>query len=240
MRDEKTTLSNWFPRLQASGVKVSDTRIVKTEVSLTELLDGNRPCGYETFMAQLKAAAQEVGPYPIFLRTGLTSGKHQWRDTCYVPSEYVLARHVTALVEYSELADICGLPTNEWVVRKFIPMESEFLAFNGFPVNRERRYFIRDGQIVCHHPYWPKEALEDQHGLPPNWEACLEALNTDSPEDERELECLALKVAQAFKDDGYWCVDFSRSKDDWIAIDMCEGERAYHWTGCKHGGKDDR
>ena len=255
MRDEKTALSYWYPKLLATGVPTPETFIVEAGCDLIYLIDGKKPAGYASFVRRLKEAAAKVGPYPIFLRTGLTSAKHHWKETCYVPSEAVLERHVAAIVEFSENADMMGLPTDEWVLRKFIPMESSFTAFHGdFPVNRERRYFLRSGLVACGHPYWPKEALEDQapreaeaddgdiwgggpceSKLPIDWEARLEALNRDSKEDARLLDGYATKVARAFRGDGYWSCDFAKAADGrWICVDMAEGHRSYHWAGCKN------
>lgn len=228
-RDNLCNLSYWFPRLEASGVRVPKTRIIDTDCKLTSLLDGRISRGYTTFIEQLRLVTNAMG-YPCFLRTGLTSGKHDWEHTCFLTKSKDLERHVLAIVEYSEETDMLGLPTNEWVVREYIPMESSFTAFHGkFPVNRERRYFIKDGKILCHHTYWPEKAMRNPSV--PDWKQKLEALNTDTDEDRERLDELSLLVAQRF--DGAWSLDWAKGKDGhWYAIDMAVANRSYHWEGC--------
>jgi len=140
-------LSYWFPKLAATGVPVPETRIVTTDLPLCMLLDGPeqkdvRLEDWQAFVAEVRSAAKEIGGFPCFLRTGHGSGKHDWRTTCYVRDPNALGQHIFNLVEWSEMVDVFGLPTKVWAVRKLLPLLSSFTAFDGFPVNVERRYFI--------------------------------------------------------------------------------------------------
>ena len=40
------------------------------------------------------------------------------------------------------------------VVREFLDLPHTFHAFSGMPVSREFRYFIKNGSVLCRHPYW--------------------------------------------------------------------------------------
>jgi hypothetical protein len=72
-------------------------------------------------------------------------------------------QHVYEIAEYSECADMIGIPWDTWVVREFLPTIPIGVCpgYGNMPVCREFRYFIEDGRYVCSHPYWPREALID-------------------------------------------------------------------------------
>jgi len=225
-------LSHWFPLLLKTGVPVPETRIVRTDVRLDRMLDGDRPLGFSVFRARLDAAAIEVGGYPCFLRTGHGSGKHRWAETCHVKRQWHLETHVHNLVEWSAMVDMAGLPTDVWAVRELLSLESSFTAYDGFPVNRERRYFIGGGRVLCHHPYWPEAAVAQGRPAVADWPARLAALNEETPEEVAHLTVLSEQVAQHF--DGSWSLDWARTMDGaWYAIDMAPAARSFHWAGCQ-------
>ncbi len=150
----RTCLSYWFPLIEAAGLPVPRTEIVRTSCELMSLLDGETPDGFVRFRKDLMAAALYTG-LPCFLRTGFTSHKHQWRDTCYLSCEEDLDRHVFKLIEFSAMCDFMGLATDVWAVREMIPTTPAFVAFQGMPIVREFRVFTRDNRVSCIHFYWP-------------------------------------------------------------------------------------
>lgn len=232
-------ISYWLPLLQAAGVEVPRTEIVATKCDLVMLLDGQMPDGYEAFIEALEAAVRKIG-VPCFLRTGHTSGKHDWRSTCHVTDITKIRSHVTSLVDYSECVSLMGLPVNMWTVREFIQLDAPFETRRGMPVAREFRFFVRggaglvDGEILCFHPYWPDEALEAQRPTDPEWRVKLAELNLL---DDKDLDALRAMAAQAGKPfSGDWSIDFAHAMDGrWIAIDMAEAKRSFHWEGCNAG-----
>jgi hypothetical protein len=228
MTEEKNSLAFWFPPLQRAGLPVPKTRIVKTEVSLIELLDGQEPTGMGEFIVELARAADEIG-FPCFLRTGHGSGKHDWADTCYVARRGELVRHICALVEWSNTVDIFGLSTDVWVVRELIQTKPLFYAyaFGGFPVTREFRLFVRDAEVEGVYPYWPADALEPGQPDAADWRDLLAAASTIKVDETKELSQLALRACAAVGG-GYWSVDFLQDVDSkWWLTDMAEGERSY-------------
>lgn len=241
----KNCLSYWFPILEKTGVRVPKTVIIKTEVELGRLFDEETPEGFDGFIEELSRAAFSVageyyqgspeGTGPFFLRTGMLSGKHSWLDTCYVPSIDDLPDHVFNLCEESAMCDMLGRPFNVWAVREFIPMVSAFTAFNGLPINKERRYFIKDVEVLCYHSYWPEDAVaegepKDSDGFP--WQERLAYINVQPLDSEVAfLSEQARKVSRAFE--GAWSLDFSQAKTgEWIAIDMAVAEESWHWPDC--------
>lgn len=231
---DKICLSYWWPRLQASGVPVPRTLIVETEINLLAVLDGNVVPGFADFIEQLQRAAAEMG-YPCFLRTGYGSGKHQWPETCYVALSDSMANHVARLVEWSHTVDLLGLPTNVWAVRELLPTSPWFYAFRNMPICRERRYFFQDGQVVCHHPYWPAEAIEASISPAGNygWRSMLDTLNQEPADEVAMLAAMTETVAAAFADTGVgWSLDWLETAQGWYAIDMAPAEVSWHWPGC--------
>lgn len=228
-------MSHWFPTLNSTGVPVPDTRIVTTDLPLEDMVCGDAamaayPPEWLSFLTQLRAFALEVGWLPIFLRTGHGSGKHDWLDTCYVAQSKRLGRHVAQLVEWSAMRD---LPTRVWAVREALQLVSSFTAFNGFPVNCERRYFIENGKVSCHHPYWPQRAVADGSPSVDGWQERLEALNEEASIEVAYLTAQSERVAAAFPGES-WSLDWALATDGvWYAIDMAPAELSYHWPGCQ-------
>lgn len=240
---DRACLSHWFPTLRSTGVPVPETRIVTVDVDLPALLEGgfeeaDDRARYQMFMAQLRHAAEAIGGLPVFLRTGHLSGKHDWTRTCFLARGEDLAEHVAALVEWSCMVDPLGLPTKVWAVRKLLPLVSTFTAFRGFPVNRERRYFIADGKVRCAHPYWPPGAVEEGEPDAADWRARLALLNEQTPEEVAHLTRESEHVAAAFPPHEAWSLDWALAQDGtWYAIDMAPAEVSYHWPGCPHASR---
>jgi len=184
----------------------------------------------ERLEKEIKNVINQEFKLPIFMRTDYYSGKHNWNRTCYVDNLSKLPGNLSELVVESQMADLIGLPLNAVIIREFIPMDSKFTAFFGeMPVNPERRYFIRDRKVLCHHPYWVKEAIQKgtSKQLPENWENIVDEINTEGTEEIKVLTGYSEKVAGVL--DGFWSVDFCRVKDGrWILIDCADGDRSWH------------
>jgi hypothetical protein len=229
--EDRNDLAYWFPRLQASGVPVPRTEIVRTDVDLMALLDGRMPEGYAGFINDLGAACARIG-FPVFLRTGHGSGKHEWSRTCYLAARTCyLSAHVTALVEWSALAHIMGLPTTTWAAREFLHLRHHFTAFRGMPIAREFRAFVADGALQCLHGYWTAVAI--RNASIPNWERRLEQQQRVDTYTTAALKPLIERAARQL--DGAWSIDFAQRADGaWVAIDAAEAERSFHWPDCPH------
>lgn len=229
MRDETTNLAFWYPKIR-DVVPTPRTHIIRTDLDLSSLVEGNPPDEFDTFCQQLAYAARRV-KYPAFLRTGYLSGKHNWRSTCFLAEEADIPQHVAALVEESYLADFYGFPTDTWVVREYVPGPVAFTAFHGMPIRHERRVFVRDGKVVCQHPYWPPDAIE--HPSCPEWAEKLALVNTVSDEDLAEILTGSAAAAQVLS--GAWSLDWLRREQapHWLLIDAADAKRSFHWPDCE-------
>lgn len=226
-------LSRWFPLIKAAGLPVPETRIIRTDLELARLAYGEEvdPVRKKAFQRRLAAAATAIG-YPVFLRTGQTSGKHYWTDTCFLTCEDDLPSHVYELVEFSCMADLMGLPLGVWVVREMLPTKPFFTAFKGMPICREFRLFVDGPEIVCVHPYWPLEAFEPCRDLPENFRELHTSMCELSEAERDELCELASRAGLAVG--GRWSVDLLETTRGWYLTDMARAETSYHWPGCEN------
>ncbi len=222
-------LAEWFPVLLGTGVRVPKTFIFKTDAPLISLFDGEHVAGFDELVSEIAKACEEIG-YPAFLRSGQTSAKHDWENTCLLKSKGEIEDHIAAIVEYGECASLIGLPYDTWVVREMLPVDPVFTAFMEMPITKERRYFIEAGKVICHHPYWPEEAFVNQYVSRDDWHELLATMNLESEEEIAELTALSEKVSAAFE--GAWSLDWLWTKRGWVAIDMATAESSYHWNGC--------
>lgn len=222
----------WFPKVESLRLPRPRTKIVNVGWRfLTELYDGKRL--QPKTISELKAAGTEMG-YPLFMRTDLVSAKHSWRDSCYVQSPDDLLSHIGALVDFEGCSFIMGPPSSAIVLREYIPLDATFAAFRGMPVARERRYFAEGGKVLCHHPYWPEEAIEEAHHsdtLPDDWKQRLAALNQETPDEIAELTGYAEAVSAVLP--GAWSVDFAyAAAGKWLLIDMALAGQSWHPDDC--------
>ena len=229
----RCSLLYWWPRIKDLGIPVPRTEIVKlpSEVLFKAPF---KPELLEPYMDTIYEAARRIG-YPLFLRSDQLSGKHDWIDTCYVPSEEVLFSHIIRVLEWHHLAQVIPIPARALVFREFLELDWAFRAFRGMPVARERRYFIKDGKVLCHHPYWPEEAVREWEWSvdKPNWRELLAELNRETPEEVELLTGYSLRVAEVM--DGFWSIDYARARDGtWYLIDMAVGEISWHPPGCPY------
>ena len=223
---DRNSLLYWSPKVK-NLAPVPETVWVEIEDRVVEWLDKGIP---EDFINKLKERAKEIG-YPLFMRTDQFSGKHSYKNTCYVKSEDNLRRNLFRLIEENECASVVGLPVNAIVLRKFIELDWRFHAFSGLPIAVEVRYFIRDNDVQCWHFYWPEDAIrfveEDV-----DWRSELHNMVVEAELDVDIHMKYAKRVAREI--DGYWSIDFARAKSgEWYLIDMAIGEESYHPSECE-------
>jgi hypothetical protein len=230
--ENQDSMLYWHPLIKDLPIPQPKTLFVMlNEEEIKNLYDESVP---QTVTEKVKVACDSLG-YPCFLRTDLASGKHSWKKSCFIDGETELWEHIFEVTEFNLMADIMGLDFKAFAVREFIPMDSKFTAFYGdMPVNAERRYFVKDGKIICHHPYWIEEAIvESKTPSVSNWREIVKELNTETPEEIELLASYAKMVAD--KISGSWSVDFCKAKDGcWILIDMATAQRSWHPEDCTH------
>ena len=119
--EQLSSLVYWYPILLDIGMRVPKTIIVHRGLSdLSGMLDGKAIP--REFNERLIAAMKEIG-FPCFMRTGQTSYKHGWKNTCFIERQEDVASHVYRLLEASAMANIAGRPfsCDFWAIREMIP-----------------------------------------------------------------------------------------------------------------------
>lgn len=246
MESDSNCITFWLPKLEAALLPVPATHIhlAAHEQDPVTLLDGELPENYGMLCLNLRDSCEAVG-FPAFLRTGHGSGKHLWAKTCFVQEDDDIAYHVLNLVEWSHVVSPFGLPTHIWAVRRMIETDRLFAmaAWNGFPITREFRFFVFDGQIVHRQPYWPPAAIEEPiltgQPTPPDWREKLERASQLRDGEQLILDELAKQASLAVP--GYWSVDMLQARNgSWFITDMAMGEASFKWdpaTGLETPGE---
>ncbi len=216
----------WYPKIKELPIPQPKTEMIhipKASELFRSVCDGDWSY-FEPFKEEVIETSAKIG-YPQFIRTDQASGKHEWDRSCYVEKKEDLISHIGRVVEFNEFAGI-GLPYVGFAFREYIPMDSKFTAFWGnLPINPERRYFVQDGEVLCHHGYWIEDCIKEPSIE--NWKEVLKKLNHQTIEETTLLGKYARMVSEQFK--GAWSVDFCKAKDGtWYLIDMALAEDSWH------------
>lgn len=238
-------MSYWYPRLAQSGVKVPKTLMLWSPGELMYLLDGKEPAGYEDFIELAEQAASIIG-YPCFMRMGHGSGKHDWKNCCWIESFSDINKKLPNLVEDQCCKD-CDVDL--LVLREAIQTEPMFTAFYGqMPITREFRFFVTtaskwdESEVAIRikaplefvtidrvQPYWPSEAIEGHKPSCDDWQDKLLAASTMSGEEFQALSALVTHGMEHFSE-GSWSVDVLQDKfGEWWVTDMALAASSYSW-----------
>jgi hypothetical protein len=235
--DERTALSHWFPAVQ----KVLPTeRYPKTILvappkgcRLLRLLDGDEPTGLDEFEERLAEAAETIG-YPVFLRSDLTSAKHEPGPPCVVRGEKALLRSVSDIVDYQVQNLITPIGLDCWAVREMLPITPAFYAFGGLPIVPEVRLIVRGGRFERSFPYWPAAALEETarrvNGDPMSggrFTLAMAAMKlaANNAKDLRQMREMSEAVCTEL--DGDWSIDWMKTDRGWVLIDMADADLSW-------------
>lgn len=209
-------------------LNIPKTQLFYVSNEIGRIIDGDDVPEFNWLVEQVQRELKGFGG-ELFLRTGQTSNKHEWSDTCYVTDPKRVGLHLGSLIEFSMMVD---LPYTTFAVREMIKTKPVGTAFRGMPIAQEVRMFVSDGKVLCAHPYWAKEAFEGQTSITPEQ---IDELNTLP--DMTELYKLAEYVGSGF---GYaWSIDFMQDeKDNWWLTDMALASTSYHYPDCPNGKRD--
>lgn len=247
-------LSRWFTPLAAAGLPVPRTRIRQIDFRLPHpemISEGSQPAPPAEKMAELfqwiREAGDEMG-WPCFLRTGMGSGKHSWKRTCFLERPEDIEKHVWALVEWSHECDMFGgVPCDVWVVREMLRGKAGAIldAYEGMPLVPEWRFFVQDGEVICAHPYWPALAIcKGFKSEPENIGKIISASRSKENSGGllRTIGGATKALAGAFPGES-WSVDAMLANslhwqdDTWFVTDCAQAGLSWHWPGCEHEKK---
>lgn len=216
----KNAIEYWYPKIK-DILPTPKTVIVKAQSKWDKT--GNFKIVPKKYIKAIIKATSNFD-FPIFLRASNSSIKHDWKDTCYVANRKDLEKRILRIANECESLDVFGgVPVTSFAIREYIEMDSKFKYFWGeLPINPEQRYFIYNHKVLCNHPYWTKESIENQE----YWRL-LDEMNNLLEEEKTLLNRYACEIGTKFND--YWSVDFCRAKDKkWYCIDMAIGYKSWH------------
>ncbi|UYP43946.1 hypothetical protein NEF87_000231 [Candidatus Lokiarchaeum ossiferum] len=247
----------WLPRIQEfKDILIPLTKIIEIDESDGLLLLSGMDSTFKEIYEKKIEQALESFKFPIFIKTDDVAGKHDWKDTCYVEHKEDLYNHIKKLIYYAKKSRV---EFHAILLREFLHLESPFNFFDGnMPVAKERRYFIKDGHVICHHPYWDEEVffdtfnqddkrssifLENRSNKKEKFQRKypeevrdriirqLREINTESEDEILKLSKIAAKVSTLI--DGLWSVDFACDKSGkWYLLDMALAKHSWHPTTC--------
>lgn len=225
---DKSGISYWYPRIKNI---IPTPKTVIIPVTNADFKD------YKPIYKLLDKIQFELNnahiTYPLFLKTDIYSEKWEWANSCFVESDRYLFTNMIHLLVKCEEEDLGEV--KEFVIKEFLSLETAFLAFNNMPVAKERRYFIENKQVLCHHPYWEENSIEFySDSYPSDWKQKLNDINNETGSEIAYLSELAVLFARLIDDDGYYSVDFAMDiHGNWYLIDVANGHRSYHNESCK-------
>jgi hypothetical protein len=226
MSDRNSALF-WHPLLVEAGLRMPSTRFVSYDhaafVEAMEDSEGEEPLLPFTEVTQ---AAEALG-WPVFVKTDLTSAKHDGPDSYKLSSPQDVPEVLTATATDCEMKLWLTGPTAQaFMLREWLDLPAPFVAFRGHPIAEEWRVFASPDGVLCAHFYWPENAL-DGHVKSPMWREELSDLRRLRHGNEGKLETLAQHAAQALG--GEWSVDFARDRGGmWWLIDVATAETSWH------------
>ena len=187
----------------------------------------------EEIIEQLRGFAEELGGYPVFLRSDYTSGKFcYYDDPLYmIRSEEDFKKIWSLICECHEPLDVHFLlppRPNALIVREWLNIEKWTNIIDRYNT-LEVRLFIKDGKVVEVYPYYHWTGIEERLSkrlgekikeLRKDYERYVNAI-------KRDLDIL-LKYARVVAErvEGYWSVDFAKA-GEWYFIDMATGELSW-------------
>lgn len=212
---------------------IPETKIFYAPNEIGYIVDGVKTPEFDRLVKDVTEAHEQFGE-ESFLRTGQTSNKHEWVNTCHLTKDSNISDHIARLIEFSMMVD---LPFTTFVVRKMIPTNSITVAFEDMPIAREIRMFVQKGEVICAHPYWPEEAFRT--GVYTDDKVTDEQISKlQEMPDMVELNKLGEYISKSFA--FAWSVDFLQDiSGNWWLTDMALGNSSYHFPRCEYGGKHD-
>jgi len=235
----KTSMLYWYPLTKSLNIPQPKTEVaIRKEIKeWFPILDKGLS---KTDKDILFLKASMIG-YPLFMRTNYSSAKHDFKNTCYVPDRESLLQHIFNLFE----TNYCrNLYPEALILREYIELDWKFKAFLDLPIAPERRYFISDGEVVCHHPYWPEDAIKfythnisESYPAKLYWHESLAEMNIESPEEIKLLKDYATKIGSVLE--GEFSVDFAKGRNGkWYFIDAASAIQSWHPEETEHSSFD--
>jgi len=234
---EQSSMDYWWPRLKSLDVQTPAT--VQLDIVDTQEFQGglSMPTPDAT---ELHHAIEAVGGPPAFLRSDVTSRKHEMRHS-RIEDATPPVETVSGIAEEHYLSMGMPMPSS-YYVREWLDLWHRYRTFadGATPIAAEIRALLLDGEVYDSGFYWPMDATWEHSATADNWPELWEDTKRRAVKDSDRVEDLAAIVAEEFSD-GYWSVDFALTEgEEWFCIDMARGELSVHPESVERAVADPR
>lgn len=224
----------WLPKIVAAGLPTPKTEVVTYDhVLIANAIENCKPSNELEYLAvEASMACNKIG-YPAFIRTDLSSAKHDGPRAYRVDSAADIARVLHATIVDNEMKFwLEPEPPRAMLVREWIDLDSPFSAFRGHAIAREWRFFADGERVHCFHPYWPEDSIQFFNIQEPDgWRDALKELHA-VPDNVDQLKAMAIEAARLYG--CYSSVDIAMDANGkWWITDMATAEDSYHWPDCE-------
>ena len=215
---------NWWSKIKDLPIPKPGTKFVDvSEHETIRWIDEGIP---QEIVKKINNVVDNNFQYPVFIRTDLLSGKHDYEDTCLIENKETLERNLWKLNEQHFLAMMRnGNELTAFLIREYLNIKSQFTAFYAdLPIGVEVRHFIKDGRWEKGHYYWPKESI--LHPDKDDWKSGIDKMKVEAVEDLDKHRGMAKLVGKSIG--GNWSIDFAKTEDGcWYLIDMATYQDSY-------------
>lgn len=218
--DDRLDMAHWFPMIRDLDVPTPETQPLPLDRS------GEGPPEWDTGLTS--EIVENLGG-EAFVRSGYKSAQiDQSGSHIFSAASEEIDRTLMELLSQHAMMGM-RLGESLWL-REYLDVD--FCAYGREPLVPEVRAFIRDGEVVCHHPRL--EGFEDH---PDHRETAEEFIESgwDSEHRDETVQDYAERVADAV--DGWWSVDFIMDRSGhWYCTDMALDalywrDEEEFWTG---------
>jgi hypothetical protein len=116
---------------------------------------------YKYCIEKIKNFGDKYG-YPLFLKNGVFSNKHDFKDSCVINENDDLESIADKIANIQYNAEMFGVELSlEMVIRKYLEVKPIFHAFNETPIVEEYRFFVNDGVAEGWQAYWPQDSIKN-------------------------------------------------------------------------------
>lgn len=218
--------SQWYPSVVNRQIPspASEVFEITPEAYKSVLKEEYKPELFYDVVDDIQSFGERFG-YPLFMKTGLFSNKHNFENSCLIKetdSREDIARKIMNInYTFMMLSFDISLKV---VVREYLDVKPVFYAFGSTPIVEEYRVFASDGVVEGWQAYWPEDSIMEPSV--DNWEKRLSSISQPSKEVLDTVLGYAKDITEEIG--GYWSVDFLIDKNDKpFLIDMADGDESF-------------
>jgi hypothetical protein len=225
-KDNINCFSNWYPSVVNKNIPSPASEILEItpEAYKSVLKEEYHPELFYDVVDSIQSFGERFG-YPIFMKSGLFSNKHNFENSCLVKETDSKEDIAKKIMNINYTFVMLSLDISlKVVIRKYLDVKPVFYAFGSTPIVEEYRLFASNGDIEGWQAYWPKNSIIDP--TVDDWEGRLASISQPSKKVLAEIMEYAKEITKEMK--GYWSVDFLIDKNgNPFLIDMADGSQSF-------------